>query len=107
MIDDFDLIVSSFQSEYGVRIYSQDFKKMKWDEFSSLMNGLSADSPLGRMVQIRLENDKNVLKHFTPHQRKIRSEWRNKQAKQMTVQDCDSAMEQFKNVFIAMAKGGG
>jgi len=76
---------------------------MKWDEFSSLLSGLSADSPLGRMVQIRLENDKNVIKHFTPYQRKIRSEWRNKQAKTMPAQDSDRAMEQFKQMFIQMA----
>lgn len=106
MIDDFDLIVSSFQSEYGVRIYSEDFRKMKWDEFASLLNGLSVDSPLGRIVQIRLENDKNTLEHFTPYQRKIRSEWRNKQAKIMPTQDSDRAMEQFKQMFIQMAVGG-
>lgn len=106
MIDDFDLIVSSFQSEYGVRIYSKDFRKMKWDEFSSLLNGLSADSPLGRMVQIRLENDKNVLKHFTPYQLKIRNEWRSRNVKRMSEQGYDTAMEQFENVFISMALGG-
>lgn len=79
---------------------------MKWDEFASLLNGLSSDSPLGRIVQIRLENDKNVLKHFTPHQRKIRSEWRSRNVKHMSEQDYDTVMEQYKNVFIAMAKGG-
>ena len=34
LIDDFDLIVSSMMSEYGVRIYSEKFKKMKWGEFA-------------------------------------------------------------------------
>lgn len=106
MIDDFDLIVSSFQSEYGVRIYSKDFKNMKWDEFASLLNGLSADSPLGRMVQIRLENDKNILKHFTPYQRKIRAEWHNKKAKHISKKETDIAIEQMKNVFLEIAKGG-
>lgn len=80
---------------------------MKWDEFASLLSGLSADSPLGRIVQIRLENDKNMLKHFTPHQRKIRSEWRSRSVERMSEKDYNTAMEQYKNVFIAMAKGGG
>lgn len=39
---------------------------MKWNEFASLLSGIGADSPLGRLVQIRLEDDKDVLK--TLHQ---------------------------------------
>lgn len=104
MIDDFDLIVSSFQSEYGVRVYSQDFKTMKWDEFCSLLSGLSADTPLGRVVQIRLENDKKVLEHFTSSQRKIRSKWRSRQAKNVTPQDAAEAIENFKQMFLSLAK---
>ena len=58
---------------------------MKWDEFCALLAGLSADSPLGRIVQIIAENDPKILKNFTVHQRKIRNEWRNKKA--LTVSD--------------------
>lgn len=105
MIDDFDLIVSSFLSEYGIRIYSQDFKNMKWDEFCALLSGLSADSPLGRIVQIRAENDPNVLKKFTAHQRKIRSDWRNRAALNVTEKSRDEAVESIKNLFISLAGG--
>ena len=84
-------------------MYSEDFKKMKWDEFCSLLSGLSADSPLGRIVQIRSENDPNMLKHFTKHQRKIRSDWRNRTAKQVTAKNRDEMLEQLKQMFISMA----
>ncbi len=77
---------------------------MKWDEFCSLLRGLSADTPLGQIVQIRAENDKAVLKYFTKHQQKIRSEWRNRAAKQMTIKDSDVMLEQLKQAFISMAK---
>lgn len=77
---------------------------MKWDEFCSLLRGLSADSPLGRIVQIRAENDPEILKHFTKHQRKIRSDWRNRIAKQVTQQDSVIALEQFKQMFISLSK---
>ena len=77
---------------------------MKWDEFCSLLRGLSADTPLGRIVQIRAENDPNILKNFTHHQRKIRSEWRNRQAKQVTTEDRDIILEQLKQAFVSMAK---
>ena len=77
---------------------------MKWDEFCSLLRGLSADSPLGRIVQIRAENDSERLKHFTSHQRKIRSDWRNRSAKQVTQQDSAVVLEQFKRMFISLSK---
>lgn len=109
MIDDFDLIVSSFASEYGIRIYSDDFKKMKWDEFCSLISGLSPESPLGRIVQIRSENDKKVLKHFTKNQHKIRNEWhsrRFKKAPKKTEHERDEVLKYIADGFRNMAKGG-
>lgn len=77
---------------------------MKWDEFVSLLSGISADSPLGRLVQIRLENDKDVLKHFTSSQHKIRNKWRTRQVKAVTTQDIDTFLEQMKQAFISMSK---
>ena len=77
---------------------------MKWEEFCSLLRGLSADSPLGRIVQIRAENDPERLKYFTSYQKKIRSDWRNRRAKQVTQQDSATALEQFKQMFISSAK---
>ncbi len=97
------MIVSSFLSEYGIRIYSEDFKRMKWGEFCALLSGLSADSPLGRIVQIRAENDPKILKHFTAHQKRIRSEWRNKAAANVSDNERDDAVEFFKNLFISLA----
>lgn len=76
---------------------------MKWDEFCSLLSGLSADSPLGRIVQIRSENDPKMLKNFTKYQRKIRSDWRNRTAKRITSENIDEALEQIKQMFISMA----
>lgn len=89
-------------SEYGIRIYSDDFKHMKWDEFCALLSGLSADSPLGRIVQIRTENDREMLKHFTKHQLKIRGDWRNRRAKQISTEDSDKAIEQLRQMFVSM-----
>lgn len=76
---------------------------MKWDEFCSLLSGLSAESPLGRIVQIRSENAPKMLKNFTKHQRKIRSDWRNRKAKQITAENRDEVLEQLKQMFISMA----
>lgn len=97
------MIVSSFLSEYGIRIYSEGFKSMKWDEFCALLSGLSADSPLGRIVRVRSENDPKIIKNFTSHQRKIRSDWRNKAASRISEKSAEEAVEMFKNIFIKMA----
>lgn len=53
---------------------------MQWDEFASLLSGLNEKTPLGQVVSIRSERDPEMLKHFTPEMKKMRSEWRNKQA---------------------------
>ncbi len=76
---------------------------MKWGEFCALLSGLNADSPLGRIVQIRAENDPKILKHFTAHQKRIRSEWRNKAAANVSENARDDAVEFFKNLFISLA----
>lgn len=78
---------------------------MKWDEFCALLSGLSADSPLGRIVQIRVENDPKILKNFTPQQRKIRSEWRNKAALKVTQENSEKALDMFKSLFMNMSGG--
>lgn len=104
LIEDFDLIVSSFQTQYGIRL-SRELKGMKWDEFSDLLAGLGPETPLGRIVSIRSEDDKDILKHFSKDQHRIRNEWRSKQAKKVSEEALNDALEMFKNAFISMAGG--
>lgn len=104
LIEDFGLIVSSFQSQYGIRL-SRDLSGMSWDEFCDLLAGLDSKTALGRIVSIRSEKDKDVLKHFTPEQRKIRSEWLARQAKEVPQAQLDTVLDFWKNGFIKMAGG--
>jgi len=57
---------------------------MSWDEFADLLNGLSEDTPLVRIVQIRTEEDPEVIKNYTAGQRKIRADWHRFKAQQKT-----------------------
>lgn len=82
LLDDFDLVVSSFQSQYGLRL-SRELAGMKWDEFANLLSGLGPDTALGRIVAIRTEEDKEILKNFTLEQHRIRNEWKRRRAKQI------------------------
>lgn len=105
LFGDWDLIVSSLLSQYGIRIYSQTFKEMKWDEFSALLSGIGPDTPLGRVVAIRAETDKEIIKNFSSDQKRIWSEWRRKLAGQKSEADVMAALDAFKTAFINIAGG--
>lgn len=77
---------------------------MKWDEFQSLLVGISPDTALGRVVSIRSETNREHLKHFTKEQRRIRNEWLSKRAKKVTTESRDAFLDDMKKAFIAMAK---
>ena len=77
---------------------------MKWDEFQSLLVGISPDTALGRVVSIRSETNREHLKHFSKEQRRIRNEWLSRRAKKVTPASRDAFLEDIKNAFIAMAK---
>lgn len=104
-MDDFELIVSSFQSQYGIRLSRELPAGMKWNEFRDLLVGLGPDTALGRIVSIRAEENKDVLKHFTKEQRRIRNAWKTRRAKQVKQEDMDRILEGFKKAFISMAGG--
>ena len=44
----------------------------------TLLTGIMPKTPLGQIVSIRSEEDKDMLKNFTKEQHKIRNDWRNK-----------------------------
>lgn len=97
--------MSSFLSQYGVRLMHKEFKDMQWDEFRALLAGISSETALGRVVAIRAENDKNILKNFTPEQHRIRNNWKKRQAQTRTEEDMKNVLDGFKEAFIAMAGG--
>lgn len=101
MIEDFDLIVASFTSQYGLRI--SDIKKMRWSEFKSLLIGINPDTILGRIVSIRAENDKEILKNFTKEQHKIRNEWRLNHSKNTNKKNAKDAIANMERAFLKMA----
>jgi len=77
---------------------------MKWDEFKALISGLGPETPLGRIVQIIAENDKNILKNFSKEQHRIRNEWKSRNVKKVSESDITSVLDQLKNAFIQLAE---
>ena len=76
---------------------------MTWDEFCSLLTGLSEKSPLARVVQIRLENDPKVLERFNSAQHRIRSEWRTKRKPvKRTNDELDDFLREMEAAFASL-----
>ena len=99
------MIVSSFLSQYGLRIRTKEFETVSWDEFKALLAGLSPETALGRIVAIRSENDENILKHFSSEQKRIRNEWRDSSAKKITAENFAEQMADLERMMAAMAGG--
>jgi hypothetical protein len=93
LYEDWDLIDASFTAQYGIRLRNEP--DMSWGEFCTLLSGIMPETPLGQIVSIRSENDKEILKHFTPEQHRIRNEWRSRRAREM-IQDPETAASMVK-----------
>ena len=96
LFEDWDLIVSSFLSQYGIRLSTKEFKTVDWAEFSALLSGLSADTALGKVVAIRSETDQEAIKRFSSYQKKIYDDWRTKQSERMTEEEYATEMRKLE-----------
>lgn len=94
--DDWDLIESSITQQYGIRLRNE-INTISWSEVKMLISGLLPDTPLGKVIQIRSENNKDVLKTYTPEMHKIRNDWRNRLAKDK-LKDEDALNRTFENM---------
>lgn len=105
IFEDWKLIDASFTQQYGIRLRREN--DMSWDEFCTLLGGLGPKTPLGEIVQIRSEKDKEILKHFTPQQKKIRSDWKKRKVKKViNMEQYNNDMKMFEKIFEGMAKAG-
>lgn len=102
IIEDYGLIEASFLQQYGIRLRTTT--DMSWSEFTTLLAGIDTKTPLGNIVSIRSENNKDILEHFTPEQKRIRREWRSKMTKNMSKQEYDEVMNGLKSMFMGLAK---
>lgn len=77
---------------------------MPWDEFCTLLSGIMPDTPLGQIVSIRAEEDKEKLKYFNKEQHEIRNKWRSRHVKEMTDEE---KMKSLSKVEEMLAKAFG
>lgn len=81
---------------------------MEWGEFLTLLAGLNGETPLGYVVSIRSEKDRERIKNFTAAEKKIRNAWATKHRRVVTdTKERDAALSGFLAVFKEMAQKGG
>ena len=78
---------------------------MTWQEFCTLLAGLGPDTPLGRIVTIRSEDNPEILKQFGKEQKKIRLEWRTRHARRANKEDVERFYFDVALAFRNMAGG--
>lgn len=90
-------------SQYGIRLMSRDFSDISWEEFKYLLSGLNENTPLGKLVAIRAEDNPDMLKNFTREQHNIRNKYRNKLAKNIDTDTYNTALNDIKRALINLA----
>lgn len=99
LVYDRDLIVATFASQYGIRL---DQEEMPYGEFRKLLVGIMPDTPLGKIVAIRQESRKEVLKQYGPHEHHIRREWRKFQSDRVPDEVKKASVEQLQKQLSQM-----
>lgn len=73
-----------------------------------MLKGIMYKTPLGQVVSIRSEEDKDMLKNFTKEQHKIRNEWRAKVNKNKFAEMSDAEklakVKEAQNIFKNLCK---
>lgn len=102
LFEDWELIEASFLTQYGIRLRFVD--DMSWNEFCTLLSGIMTKTPLGQIVSIRAEEDKDILNNFTEEQHKIRNEWRNRNNTTIEMTDEEKAqkVKEFEQIMASM-----
>lgn len=102
LFEDWELIEASFLTQYGIRLRFVD--DMSWNEFCTLLSGIMTKTPLGQIVSIRAEEDKDILNNFTEEQHKIRNEWRNRNNTTIEMTDEEKAqkIKEFEQMMASM-----
>lgn len=72
---DFDavLIEQSIAKQYHILPSQQG--DLSYCDWAKLVSGLMNDTPLGKVVELRSETDKEILKNMTAEQRAARQKW--------------------------------
>ena len=67
------LIEQSIAKQYHILPSEQE--DLSYSDWAKLVSGLMNDTPLGRVIEIRSEDDAEIIKNMNPDQLEIRRKW--------------------------------
>ncbi len=103
---DSDLIEQSLTAQYGILPYAQGC--IRYKDWAMLVAGLNAQTPLGQVVAVRMEQDSETIRRFSAQQKKIRAEWQKFLAQKAGgCTDAKKALENLQMAFKQMYGTGG
>ena len=100
------LIEQSIAKQY--RVLPSEQGDLRYSDWIKMVSGLMDDTPLGRIVMIRSETDKERIKNFSPEQRRIQSDWkrfRSQRLQHFDSNDYDKQMRALESMFASLAGG--
>lgn len=101
---DRELIIQSIAKQYNILPSEQE--NLHYSDWYRLVAGLMHDTPLGQVVRIWSEDNKDIIKNFDRYEKQIRSEWtalRSQKAKEtFTEQDKLETARYFERLFKGM-----
>lgn len=90
--------------QYGLRIRTKEFETVSWDEFAALLRGLGPETPLGKVVSIRAEKDRKVIKSFSKEQKRIYNEWRKRKTEKIDTKTYEKQMKELEKEIMYFLK---
>lgn len=106
------LIEQSIAKQYGIIPSEQE--ELKYSDWAKLVSGLMEDTPLGRIVSIRSETDREVIRKFTSEQKKVYNDWQRFRSRKIMrdpefLRSYEEQMKALERSFAAAfgKKGGG
>ncbi|MEG0168188.1 MAG: hypothetical protein RR709_10035 [Ruthenibacterium sp.] len=96
------LIEQSIAKQYGVLPSAQE--DLPYTDWAKLVSGLMDDTPLGRVVSVRSEKDRDAVHNMTAWQHQMRSDWNAFTAKRLAQRPKQQTAAEMANLEKMIAK---
>lgn len=96
--------MQSIAKQYHILPSEQE--ELHYSDWYRLVAGIMEDTPLGQTVLIRKENDSNIIKKMSPHEKEVRRHWFEFTHKDKKLKQVDKeAIVYFEKMFAEMFGG--
>lgn len=101
IVEDKKVIIRSFLYQYNIYLPKVKNNEMTAIEYIDRIAALDKDSPLAQLVQIRLEDNKDIIKNFSDRNKKINTDWKKRKFDELLISDDLEEYKENQNKKIA------